>query len=131
VSNIFADGGVAVLDLLKTQGLPAINTQLQSLADSATEGWQKSLLKLGVAFVADHGADGLDLLEGAVQNMQSGHPVDLSKLTMEEASDLLAAMQRKEADTENRIALYTQVLIDTIGKVLSTLASTIFAGIKL
>lgn len=131
MSNIFADGGVAVLDLLKTQGLPAINTQLQSLADSATEGWQKSLLKLGVAFVADHGADGLDLLEGAVQNMQSGHPVDLSKLTMEEASDLLAAMQRKEADTENRIALYTQVLIDTIGKVLSTLASTIFAGIKL
>lgn len=131
MSDILADGGEAVFALLKTQGVPAITSSLESLSSSATEGWQKSLLKLGVSLVADHGQEGLSILEDSVQKLQNGKTVDLSKLSMEEASDLLAVMQRREADTRNRIALYTQVVVETIGKALATLVSILFKEIKL
>jgi len=131
VTDIFEKGGEAVLELLKTQGIPAVTSALGDLSKSATEEWQKSLLKLGVALVSDHGPDGLNLLEDMVSRLQSGKTVDLSKLTLEEASSLLAVMQRKEADTKNQVALYTQIVIETIGKGLSILISVLFQSIKL
>lgn len=131
MSDIFADGGKAVLALLQTQGVPAITGALSNLSSSATEDWQKSILKLGVSLVSEHGPDGLNLLEDAIDRLQNGKTVDLSGLSMEDASNLLAAMQRKEADSRNRIALYTQTIIEAIGKALATLVSILFKEIKL
>jgi len=131
VSDLLKDGGAAVFALLKTQGVPAITSTLENLSSEASEDWQKSLLKLGVSLVSEHGPDGLNLLEDLVSKLQNGQTVDLSKLSMQEASDLLAVMQRKEADMRNKVALYTQVIIEAIGKALATLVSILFKEIKL
>lgn len=131
MTDLLKDGGAAVFDLLRTQGVPAITNSLEKLLGETTEDWQKSLLKLGVGLVSEHGPDGLNLLEDLVSRLQDGKSVDLSGLSMQEASDLLAIMQRKEADTRNQVSLYTQVIIDVIGKALTTLVSILFKEIKL
>lgn len=131
MSDIFKEGTEALLDLVKTQGVPAVQASLEQLSSEAKEEWQKTLLKLGVHLVSEMGADGLNLLEDTVSQMMNGKPVDLSALTMQEASDILAAMQRKEADHKNQVTLYTQLIIETLGKAITTLVSVLFKEIKL
>lgn len=129
--DILKDGTEALLNLLKTQGIPAVTSSLEKLSREATEDWQKSLLKIGVSLVSEHGADGLNLLEDTVSQMVNGKSPNLSGLSMQEASDILAVMQRREADHRNQVTLYTQMIIETIGKALSTLVSILFKEIKL
>lgn len=129
--DFFRSGREEVLNLLRTDGIPAVAQTLSRLSDEAEEGWQKSLLKLGVALVSEHGAEGLSLLETMVDRLQKGEDVDLSKLSMEEASDLLAIMQKREAETKNRVALYTTIILEEIGKALALLISILFKEIKL
>lgn len=129
--SFFKDGVDSVAGLLRDQGIPAVTSALQDLSDQATESWQKSLLKLGIGLVSDHGPEGLNLLQNLVEDLQNGKSVDLSPLSMQEASDFLAVMQRKEADTKNRVALYTTVVLETIAKALAVLISILFKEIKL
>jgi hypothetical protein len=131
VSDILKQGVPVLMDLLKTQGVPAVTSSLEKLSSETTEDWQKALLKLGVSLVSDHGPAGLSLLESTVNQLQNGGAVDLSNLSMKEASDVLAIMQRREADYRNQVALYTKLIIDTIGKALVTLVQTLFKEIKL
>lgn len=131
MSDLLKDGGTAVLDLLRNQGVPAVTTSLEKLSDEATEEWQKILLRLGVSLVSEHGVSGLDILGSMVSGLQEGKNVDLSMLSMQDASNLLAIMQRREADTRNKIALFTQVIIEAVGQALSTLVSILFKEIKL
>lgn len=129
--DFFKSGREEVLNLLRTDGIPAVAQTLSRLSDEAEEGWQKSLLKLGVALVSEHGVEGLSLLETMVDRLRKGEDVDLSKLSMEEASDLLAIMQKREAETKNRVALYTTIILEEIGKALALLISILFKEIKL
>ena len=114
----------------KTHGFPAVVTGLQKLDGEAKEPWQKALLKLSIDLVANHGPEGLSLLQGLVRRMLDGHAADLSGLKMSEASDLLAAMQRKGADTRNQIELYTKLILDTLGKALMDLVAVLFKEFK-
>jgi len=129
VTDFLKDGGKTLIDLLKTQGIPAITTSLGKLSADSNEPWQKALLKLGVNLVSKHGPEGLDLLEAVVAQLQSGKSIDLSALSLQEASDLLAVMQRREAETRNQVALYTQMVVEALGKVLGTLVSILFKGL--
>jgi hypothetical protein len=131
MSDFFKDGTDALLDLIKTQGLPAVTHSLEKLTREAKEDWQKSLLKVGVTLISEHGVDGLNLLENTVSQMLNGKTVNLSGLTMQEASDILAIMQRREADHRNQVTLYTQQIIETMGKALATLISVLFKEIRL
>lgn len=129
MTDFLKDGGKTLIDLLKTQGIPAITTSLGKLSADSNEPWQKALLKLGVNLVSKHGPEGLDLLEAVVAQLQSGKSIDLSALSLQEASDLLAVMQRREAETRNQVALYTQMVVEALGKVLGTLVSILFKGL--
>jgi len=131
VTDILKDGSTVLFDLLKKEGIPAVTDSLDKLAGEATEGWQKMLLKLGTQLVSKHGPDGLHLLEDYVSRMMAGKPVDLTGLTMREASDLLAVMQRKEADTKNQVLLWTNLIIEEIGKGLALLVSVLFKELSL
>jgi hypothetical protein len=131
VSDILKGGVDALMGLLKTQGVPAVTASLENLSNEATEDWQKALLKIGVHLIAENGPDGLNLLEDTVSRLLDNKPVNLSALTMQEASDILAIMQRREADHKNQVTLYTQMILETLGKALSTLVSVIFKEIKL
>lgn len=131
MTDILRDGGQVALDLLKTQGLPALAATLGKLQQEAGEEWQHILLRLSTDLLAKHGPTGLNLLEGHVQQMLDGKPADLSGLSMREASTLLAALQRKEADTKNEITLYTKMIIEEIGKALAALVSLLFKEVRL
>jgi hypothetical protein len=131
VSALFKGGVDTLMRLLKTQGVPAVSASLEKLSNEATEDWQKSLLKIGVSLISEHGVDGLNILEDTVSNLLNGKTVNLSALSMQEASDILAVMQRREADHKNQVTLYTQAVIEALGKALSTLVSTLFKEIRL
>ena len=118
-------------DIAKKDGVTAVVGALDSLNSEAKEPWQKSLLKLSVGLVGDYGPGGIDLFQGLVKRMINNEPVDLSPLKTSEASDLLAVMQRREADTKNQIELYTKLILETLGKALLELVSVIFKEIKL
>lgn len=115
----------------KKDGVTAIVGALSSLNTEAKEPWQKSLLKLSVGLVGDYGPGGIDIFQKLVQRMLDGEAADLSGLKVSEASDLLAVMQRREADTKNQIELYTKLILETLGKALLELVSVIFKEIKL
>ena len=115
----------------KKDGVTAVVGALSSLHAEAKEPWQKSLLKLSVSLVGEHGPGGIDILQKLVTRMLNGEAVNLTGLKVSEASDLLAAMQRREADTKNQIELYTKLILETLGKALLELVSVIFKEIKL
>ena len=125
--NLLVDLGHAA----KKDGVPAILGALSSLDAEAKEPWQKSLLKLSVSLVGEYGPGGVDIFQGLVRQMLNGKSPDLSGLKVSEASDLLAVMQRQEADTKNQIELYTKLILETLGKALLELVSVIFKEIKL
>ena len=118
-------------DIAKKDGVTAIVGALVSLDAEAKEPWQKSLLKLSVGLVGEHGPEGIDIFQKLVNRMLKGEAANLTGLKISEASDLLAVMQRREADTKNQIELYTKLILETLGKALLELVSVIFKEIKL
>jgi hypothetical protein len=118
-------------EVAKKDGVTAVVGALNSLDAEAKEPWQKSLLKLSVSLVGELGPGGIDVFQGLVKQMLDGKSPDLSGLKVSEASDLLAAMQRREADTKNQIRLYVKLILETLGKALQDLVSAIFKEIKL
>ena len=118
-------------DAAKKDGVTAIVGALNSLDGEAKEPWQKSLLKLSVSLVGEYGPEGISIFQGTVRQMLNGKSPDLSPLKVSEASDLLAAMQRREADHKNQVELYTKLILETLGRALLELVSVIFKGIKL
>ena len=115
----------------KKDGVTAVIGALTSLDAEAKEPWQKSLLKLSVGLVGEHGPEGIDIFQKLVNRMLKGEAANLTGLKISEASDLLAVMQRREADTKNQIELYTKLILETLGKALLELVSVIFKEIKL
>jgi hypothetical protein len=118
-------------EVAKKDGVTAVVGALNSLDAEAKEPWQRSLLKLSVSLVGELGPGGIDVFQGLVKQMLDGKSPDLSGLKVSEASDLLAAMQRREADTKNQIRLYVKLILETLGKALQDLVSAIFREIKL
>jgi hypothetical protein len=118
-------------EVAKKDGVTAVVGALNSLDAEAKEPWQKSLLKLSVSLVGELGPGGIDVFQGLVKQMLDGKSPDLSGLKVSEASDLLAAMQRREADTKNQIRLYVKLILETLGKALQDLVSAIFKEVKL
>ena len=127
LDKLLVDVGYAA----KKDGVPAVLNALSSLDAKAKEPWQKSLLKLSVSLVGEYGPGGIDIFQGLVRQMLDGKSPDLSGLKVSEASDLLAVMQRREADTKNQIELYTKLILETLGKALLELVSVVFKEIKL
>lgn len=131
MSNLIKGGTEALLKLLKTKGLPAVTSAMEKLSGEATEEWQKSLLKIGVGLVSEHGLDGLLILESTVNQMLNGKPVNLKGLTMTEASNILAVMQRNEADHRNQVAAYVKVIVQVITEAVKVVVVTMFGELKL
>lgn len=131
MSTLIHDGTDALLDLLKTKGLPAVTSAMGKLTEEAKEDWQKSLLKIGINLVSEHGLDGLEILESTVNLMLDGKPVNLKGLTMSEASNILAVMQRREANHRNQVTAYVNLMIKVIADAVKVVVVTMFGELKL
>ena len=114
----------AQLKALGQKGLEQIKTSLQELAGSASEKWKKDVLAIVADAVDLYGPAGVNKALEALHNLVEGKPADLDWADLEAASNLLAAMQNKEA--EERTAL--KVFIRQVGVTILNIVTSAVVG---
>lgn len=118
-----------ILSSLQDQGFPAIIEELTKLRASADTPWKSSLLQVALDLVATNGADGISSVRAMIQQVLSQKVPDLSGLSLREASDLLAILEREEADTRNEVKAFLNSLLNALIKITGILVITLFKEI--
>lgn len=118
-----------ILNALQTKGLPAVMAELERIQASADQPWKKSLVKLALDTVATKGPSGFEALKYLIVMVANNQAPDLSALTLGEASDLLAVMQRQEAEEKENVKDFLNSLLQSLLKVAEILAITLIKEI--
>lgn len=115
-----------VVTALGDKALPIVLDELAHLGTLADTPWKKSLVTTAKDLVAAHGPQGLAILEGLATTLRSGGAPDLSDLPLATASEVLAVLQRQEADHKKEVQDFLNSLLDSLVKIVAILATTLF-----
>lgn len=113
-----------ILQALESQGIPSVVSELNDLEAKADTDWKKSLLRLAIDLMATQGVSGINTLRTLASNIDSDEP-DLSLLSFGEASDILALLQRQEADNRKHLKEFLNSLLTTLLRVTEILVTTL------
>ncbi len=120
-----------ILNLLETQALPVALAQLQAVRDNAKKDWEKSLVDITINFASREGHEAIGYLKGLIADLIKGK-IDISlfesKLTLREASDLLAVLQQHEADTKDQVHVILQQIVDALVAIGQTMLKVLLQG---
>jgi hypothetical protein len=115
-------------DVIKDLGQPLLDVvtkKIEELGVTVDEPWKKALVEAGVNIIEKNGPGGLSLLSGLAQNLFNGKAPDLTGLSLRASSDILALMQRKEADEQKEVEDFLNGLLKTLGEVLVALLKAV------
>lgn len=113
MSDVVKDLGTPLLEIVKGQ--------IQLLGGSVDEPWKKALVDAGVNIIEKNGAGGLSILSNLANDLFSGKAPDLTGLSLKASSDILALMQRKEADEQAEVKVFLDLLLKSLMEVLVTI----------
>lgn len=108
------------LDLLKVlqeRSIPAIKTELEKIEASADAHWKVALVDVALRMVETKGIAGFDSIRNLIALIGEGKAPDLSELSLSEASEVLAILQREEADARNSVTEFLNSLLASLVKV--------------
>ena len=102
------------------QGVTELASVLDREAKMADEPWKRTLLDLLADAARRHGPEGFKMAQSAVERLLDGDAQDLRKVTKNLliASNLLAQLQRAEADRKDRARQWLRAVAETLGKIL-------------
>lgn len=102
------------------KGVSELASVLDREAKAADEPWKRTLLDLFAEAARRHGPEGFEMAKSAVERLLDGDAQDLRKVTKNLliASNLLAQLQRAEADRKDRARAWLRAVAETLGKVL-------------
>ena len=111
-----------ILDIavdLGKEGLDKLEEELERLESEADEPWKRVTLAVIGDLVEKHGLKGLDIARDLILDVSEDRKVpDLSDLSIATASDVLAELQKAEAEQKSAaskyIVLVTEVLTDVL-----------------
>lgn len=113
-----------IQNLIGVLGQPAVDSlagDISDMADRNDEPWKEAILRTLADMTSSHGIAGvqmgIDLIEGMINN--SDEIPDLSELSLRAQSDLLAELQRAEADRKQAASVFLKKVGESLGKVLS------------
>jgi hypothetical protein len=118
-----------VLDSLKNKGLPEVVGELQRLESEANEPWKQALVKFALDTVSTQGPSGLDLLKSYLSTLAKGETPDFSTLSMRDASEVLAVLQRQEANARGEVERFLNSVLGSLLKITTILVTTLFKEI--
>lgn len=116
---------IDLLKILQEKSLPAIKAELERIEASADEGWKSALVDVALNMVETKGIAGFDAIRNLIAVIREGKAPDLSGLTLAEASEVLAILQREEADAKNSVTEFLNSLLASLVKVAEILVVTL------
>lgn len=121
VTPIVTQGGGAALQLLEDK--------LKELANGITTPWQKAIVTATEELLAQNGANGLQNIADIVQTILSGKAPDITSLSLRSASEILAEMQRVEADHKKDVQAFMNTLMSSLGTVMAQVLTVVLASL--
>jgi hypothetical protein len=115
--------------ILLKDALPALTGELQELGTKADTEWKQSLLGVATTLVTKHGPSGIDALKNLTNSIINGTTPDMSKLTLREASEVLAILQRLEAEDRKAASAFLSTVLESLSKVAAILLTSLLKAI--
>ena len=115
-------------DIIKDLGNPlleVVTKKIEELGGSLDEPWKKALVSAGVTILEKNGPGGLQMLSQLADNLFNGKAPSLEGLTLKQSSDILALMQRKEADEQKEVEDFLKNLVRSIVEAVVTLLKAV------
>ena len=114
-----------IQDLVEILGQPVVDRLMDNLRDIANdkdEAWKRTILSVIAEMTAEHGISGIQLGIDLIERVIGGRETpDLSGLSLRAQSDLLAQLQRAEADRKEKAGAFMHKIGESLGKVISGL----------
>jgi len=109
------------------QGVEQLASVLDDEAAKADEPWKRTLLDLFADSARRHGPEGFQMAQNAVERMLDGKETDLRKVTKNLliASNLLAQLQKAEAERKERARQWLRAIGGTLGAILKAVLKTV------
>lgn len=114
-----------IQNLIGILGQPVVDrlmNDLRDIADEKDEAWKGTILRVIAEMTQQHGLDGvqlgIDLIEDVIG---SDDAPDLTGLSLRAQSDLLAQLQRAEAEKKKAAGAFMKKIGESLGKVISGL----------
>jgi len=121
----FADALRGLKDRLGDEGIESASAELDKLANKADSPWQASMVKMLADGVRKHGDEGLDLVVDQVDKMLAGKTHDFSFTDLRTASDVVAKLQRAEAERKTKVRTFMAKAANILGMILKAIVSSI------
>lgn len=121
----FADALRGLKDRLGDDGVTAAAGQLDKLANKTDSPWQSSLVKMMADGVRKHGDQGLDMVMEQIDNLLKGKTHDFAFTDLRTASDVVAKLQRAEADRQTKVRTFMAKAANILGMALKAIVSGI------
>lgn len=121
--------GDQILTALQTEGLPAALRELETLRQAADAPWKVSFLGVATDLIATRGPEGFAILKNLARTLHDGGVPDLNELSLREASEILAILQRQEADAKKEVQKFLNVLLESLVKVATILVAIVIKEI--
>ncbi len=116
--NIVKGGGLMAL-----RSAEAAATRLSKESDN--EPWKGAILSMLADAVEEHGWEGKDKVERALDDIEAGKEPDLSFVSLKTRSDVLASLQNAEADEQNAAKKF----FAQVGKILGVILKGVIKGL--
>lgn len=116
-----------IQNLIGILGQPVVDrlmNDLRDIADEKDEAWKATILRVIADMTAEHGIAGVQLGIDLIKDVMGGaEDPDLSGLSLRAQSDLLAQLQRAEADRKKKASAFMSRIGESLGNVISGLLS--------
>lgn len=117
-----------VQQLIPVIGQPAadlLSAKLRELIGDGSPSWQKTVLALVADAIERHGVQGIDIALREIEAILDNKTPQIDWANLMVASDLVATLQKMEADEKSAVRDY----LTKVGSVLGALFSSIIRGL--
>lgn len=109
------------------EGVGKLADFLDDEADKADEPWKNTILDLLADGARRHGPEGFKMAQEALERLLDGEKVDLRKISKNLLilSNVVAQLQKAEAERKERARKWLTAIGQTIGKILKAVIGTV------
>lgn len=109
------------------EGVDQLANVLDNEAEKADEPWKKTLLDLLADGARRHGPEGFKMAQEAAERMLDGEETDIRKVTKNLliASNMVAQLQKAEAERKERARKWLRAIGETIGTILKAVVKAV------
>jgi len=109
------------------EGVEKLSSFLDDEAAKADEPWKRTLLDLLADGARRHGPEGFQMAQEAAERLLDGDDTDIRKVTKNLliASNMVAQLQRAEAERKERARKWLKAVGQTLGTILKAVLGTV------